>query len=106
MAPPDPDFAAAAADFKKGGWVVSLLGVAGAMIRLLLSEERYNWVCWVKRAIAGGLVGVVLYFALHGTSIDPMYKSVILSMGGAISPQLFQILDEKLTTLIRKRKIQ
>ena len=106
MASIDPDFAQAAADFKKGGWIVSLLGVAGALIRLLLSEERHNWICWVKRAIAGGLVGIVLYFGLHGTSIDPLYKSVILSMGGAISPQLFQILDDKLTTFIRKKKIK
>lgn len=104
MTSPDPDFARAAADFKQGGWVVSLLGVAGALIRLLLSEDKYHWVCWVKRAIAGGLVGVVTYFALHGAEMDPLYKSVILSSAGAIAPHLFQLVDDKIQNLLSRKK--
>jgi hypothetical protein len=103
MTPPDPDFAQAAADFKRGGWIVSLLGLAGAMIRMLLSDERTKWVCWVKNGIAGGLTGVLVYFALHGSEIDPLYKSVLLSSSGAVSPLLFQFIDEKVRRLIKSK---
>lgn len=103
MSSPDPDFAQAAIDFKKGGWIVSMLGVFGALIKLLLSEQKYGWVIWVKRAIAGGLTGVVVYFALHGTDIDPLYKSVILSTSGALSPQFFQLCEDAIKTLLKKR---
>jgi hypothetical protein len=103
MNSPDPDFVKAADDFKQGGWIVALLGVAGALLRLLISEERYNWVCWAKKLIAGGLVGILLYFALHGTGIDPLYKSIILSSGGAISPQLFQLIEDKIKKYIKRQ---
>lgn len=100
----DPDFAAAAIDFKKGGWLVSLLGVAGAMIRLLLSDKTNHWVVWVKHAIAGGLTGIVVYFALHGSDIDPLYKSVILSSSGAIAPRLFAAIESKIQKLLSSKK--
>jgi hypothetical protein len=102
MSSPDPDFAQAAIDFKKGGWIVSLLGLAGAMVRLLLADKPHHWVVWLKHAIAGGLTGVVVYFALHGTDIDPLYKSVILSSCGAVAPRLFEVVDNKLRCLIKK----
>lgn len=104
MSAPDPDFAAAAVDFKKGGWLVSLLGVAGALIRLLLSDKTSHWVVWVKHAIAGGLTGIVVYFALHGASIDPLYKSVILSSSGAVAPRLFAVIEAQVQKLLSLKK--
>lgn len=104
MNPPDPDLAQAADDFRKGGWVIALLGVAGALIRLLLSEREHHWVVWVKHAIAGGLTGIVVYFALHGANIDPLYKSVILSSCGAMTPRLFELLDAKIRRIIKSLK--
>jgi hypothetical protein len=104
LSSPDPDFAQAALDFKRGGWIVALLGVAGAIVRLLLSEDRFHWVCWLKHAIAGGLTGVVMYFALHGSDIDPLYKSVILSSSGAVAPRLFAFLDAKIKAYIKSSK--
>lgn len=104
MSVPDPDLAQAALDFKKGGWIVSLLGVAGALIKMLLSEHEYSWVVWVKRAIAGGLTGVIVYFALHGSDIDQLYKSIILSSSGAVAPMLFQALEDKIKSLLKLKK--
>lgn len=104
MTSPDPDLAQAAADFRKGGWVIAMLGVAGAIIRLLLSEREHHWVLWVKHAIAGGLTGIVVYFAMHGAAIDPLYKSVILSSCGAMAPRLFELLDAKVRRIIKALK--
>lgn len=100
----DPDLAAAAADFKRGGWLVSMLGVAGALIRLLLAEHNHHWVVWVKHAIAGGLTGIVVYFALHGSQIDPLYKSVIYSSAGAVAPRLFAVAEARIKNLISSKR--
>lgn len=103
MSSNDPDLAAAALDFKRGGWLVSLLGVAGALVRLLLSENKHHWVVWAKHAIAGGLMGIVVYFALHGSDIDPLYKSVIYSSSGAISPRIFAAIEARIKKAISSK---
>lgn len=88
--PPDPDLTRAAADFKSGGWLVALLGALGMAARMILTDERQPVVVWVKKIVAGGIVGVLMYFALHGSSIDPLYKSILFSISGAIAPDIFE----------------
>lgn len=88
--PPDPDLTRAAADFKSGGWLVALLGALGMTARMILTDERQPVVVWVKKIVAGGIVGVLMYFALHGSSIDPLYKSILFSISGAIAPDIFE----------------
>jgi len=31
-----------------------------------------------------------MYFALHGSNIDPLYKSILFSVSGAIAPDIFE----------------
>lgn len=88
--PPDPDLTRAAADFKSGGWLVALLGALGMAARMILTDERQPIVVWVKKVVAGGIIGVLMYFALHGSSIDPLYKSILFSISGAIAPDIFE----------------
>ena len=88
--PPDPDLTRAAADFKSGGWLVALLGALGMAARMILTDERQPVVVWVKKIVAGGIVGVLMYFALHGSNIDPLYKSILFSISGAIAPDIFE----------------
>lgn len=88
--PPDPDLTRAAADFKSGGWLVALLGALGMAARMILTDERQPIVVWVKKIVAGGIIGVLMYFALHGSSIDPLYKSILFSISGAIAPDIFE----------------
>lgn len=90
MASTDPDLAGAAADFKKGGWIVSLLGLAGATVSMLLNEKKKPWVFWFKRIVAGGLTGVIMYFTLHGANIDPLIKAVLMCTCGAVVPELLR----------------
>jgi hypothetical protein len=113
MATTDPDFAAAAQDFKRGGWVVSLLGGAGMLARMLIDDETHPIIYWVKKIVAGAIVGVITYFALYGTELSGLHKSIIMSTAGAGSPELMQwikkrfskgLTDEKETKASRKRK--
>lgn len=93
--PPDPDFAAAADDFRRGGWIVSLLGGAGMLARMLISDESHPIVYWIRRIIAAAIVGVICYFALWGTSMDGMKKSIIMCTAGAFAPEVMEFFRKK-----------
>lgn len=71
--------------------------------RLIFSNEQHKAVVWIKKIFAGILVGVMMYFALHGTSIDPLYKSILHAVSGAIAPELFEkTIYSKLKSLWKK----
>jgi hypothetical protein len=102
MASPDPDFGNAINEFRKGGWIVSLLGALGILARILLAKNKPTLIEGVKKITAGGITGVLVYFALHGTNIDPLYKGVIYSTAGAFAPELFGLLLDKLQKFAEK----
>jgi hypothetical protein len=91
----DPDFRAALDDFKSGGWIVSVLGGAGMVARLLLDDVQHGFMYWLRRTIAGVLVGCLCYFALWGTQLDELKKSIIMSTSGAFAPEIMERLRKK-----------
>jgi hypothetical protein len=113
MTTTDPDFAAAAQDFKRGGWIVSLLGGAGMLARMLLNDESHPVIYYARKIIAGAIVGVIVYFSLYGTDISGLNKSIIMSTAGAGAPEIMEnirkrfakgIINEKETKTSKKRK--
>ena len=105
MTPPPnnpDDYAQALVEFKKGGWIVALLGGLGVLVRWLLSEEDHGPTYWIRRIVAGSLVGFVAYFALYSVEMDGVYKSIILSTSGAFSPELFEYARQKLNATLKR----
>lgn len=92
MNPDDQSLAMLAEEFKKGGWIMAILGGLGMLARLILTNERYSLFVWVRKIIAGGIVGVLAYFAMHGTEMAEIYKSVACSICGSMAPELFEFL--------------
>lgn len=88
----DPDLVGAMADFKRGGWITALFGLAGGLVRMLITDETHPAIWWVRRSIASCLVGVLSYFALWGADIPGIYKSVILATSGMACPELIDII--------------
>jgi hypothetical protein len=83
-------------EFKKAGWLFAVLGGLGALARLILTDEKYNTIKWIRMIIAGSIVGVICYFALHQLSIDPFYKSVICAVSGTFAQELFHQIRNKI----------
>lgn len=92
----DPDLLGATQDFLKGGWVVSLFGGAGMLARMLLTDQSSPVIVWFRKTLAGAIVGVLAYFAVWGQPISGIYKALILSCSGALSPEVFEYLISKL----------
>jgi uncharacterized membrane protein len=94
MNPPDDRLIQTLEDLKKGGWFVAVLGALGAFLRLLLSKDAPKATEWVRRILAGAVMGLLCYFAIHGL-IDPVYEAIAYSVSGAVSNELVKILTNK-----------
>ena len=84
------DFTPAIEDFKRGGWVVALLGGAGMAARMLLTDKDSPWVVWLRRISAGAIVGVLAFFATHGSDLSNLNRSLICSIAGAAAPEVVE----------------
>jgi hypothetical protein len=95
MSPVDPSIIDTAEEFKKGGWIVAVLGALGAIARLIITEERFGWIRWIRKALAGAIVGTLVYFGINFAPIDPIYKGIIYSSSGALAPDIFEWIKSK-----------
>lgn len=91
----NPDFGAAADDFKRGGWIVSLLGGAGMLARMLITDQTSPAIIWARKICAAGIIGVIVYFALHGVDMSGLYKALIMSLSGMASPEVVELVITK-----------
>jgi hypothetical protein len=82
-------------EFKKTGWVFGILGGLGMLARLILTDEKYNTTRWIRKVVAGTIVGIICYFSVQQTSIDPFYKTVLCSVSGSLAPELFNWVRSK-----------
>ena len=96
--PPDPTFTKTIEELKDGGWIVAILGALGAFARLLISDERVPFLIWVRRVSAGGILGVVSYFALHGL-VEPIYEACTYCIIGTFSQEMLQMLKDRVKKL-------
>jgi len=100
MNPDDKTLLGIVDEFKRGGWIMGLLGALGMLARLILTNEKFILFIWIRKGIAGGIIGVLIYLSLYGFDIAPMYKSVICSMSGSFAPELFDAFRKKVLNYI------
>lgn len=83
-------FAQLSDEFKRGGWIMAVLGGLGMLARLILTNEKYSFLIWFRKILAGAFVGLICYFGLFQSGLEEIYKSVICSVAGSIAPELFE----------------
>lgn len=102
--PADPDLAKAADDFKHGGWVVAILGGAGMLARMLLMDEHHPLIYWIRRILAGTIVGVIAYFAVYPLEMSWFNKAIIFSTAGSGSPELLDYFRRRAVSFLEKHE--
>jgi hypothetical protein len=95
---PDPNLTKTVEDLKEGGWLMAILGALGALLRLLISDEEHTWVVWVRRTIAGAIIGIIAYFAVHGL-VPPIYEAVIYSISGTFASEILDVIRRRITRI-------
>jgi hypothetical protein len=82
-------------DFRRVWPTVFSLGGGGALARLLLSKNSPRWSVWVKRILAGCLVGSITYFGLYDANISGLYKALIQSTVGVAAAEAVELVINK-----------
>lgn len=102
MAPQnDPSFADILVEFKRGGWVVSILGAMGVIVRLVFTNQKYAFLVWGRMVFAGACMGCITFFALYGSQIPQFYQSILYSCSGALAPQILEALGRTFKKLTK-----
>ena len=76
--------------FIKGGWIVTLIGAAGMIARLVVSEEESNTSSVLKNILAAMIASSIAWFILEQFEINSMFKALAYGLVGLNSPELLK----------------
>ena len=94
------NFQAAVLAFKSGGWIVSLIGAAAMVGRLLVDEAAdASWQRSLRHVIAAAIFAVIAYFVTFQWELSALNKAIVQGLCGAVAPELV----DWLSTTIRKK---
>lgn len=82
-------FRAAIEAFKHGGWIVSLIGAAAMVGRLLIDDaEEANWRRSAKHIAAAAIFAIIAFFVTFQWEMSAINKAIIQGLTGALAPEL------------------
>ena len=83
------NFQGAILAFKKGGWIVSLIGAAAMVGRLLIDDAAdANWRRSAKHILAAALFAIIAFFVTYQWEMSAINKAIIQGLPGALAPEL------------------
>ena len=94
------NFQTAVIAFKSGGWIVSLIGAAAMVGRLLVDEAAdASWQRSLRHVIAAAIFAVIAYFVTFQWELSALNKAIVQGLCGAVAPELV----DWLSMTIRKK---
>ncbi|MEI6795186.1 MAG: hypothetical protein WCL05_08110, partial [Verrucomicrobiota bacterium] len=83
------NFQTAVLAFKSGGWIVSLIGAAAMVGRLLVDEAAdASWQRSLRHVIAAAIFAVIAYFVTFQWELSALNKAIVQGLCGAVAPEL------------------
>jgi hypothetical protein len=97
--------------FKNGGWVVSLIGAAAMVGRLLIDDASItSWSRSFKHVVAAAIFAIIAFFVTFQWELSAINKAIIQGLAGALAPEivdwLTQTMKEKLGLSRWRRRIR
>ena len=94
------NFQVALLAFKSGGWIVSLIGAAAMVGRLLVDEAAdASWQRSLRHVVAAAIFAVIAYFVTFQWELSALNKAIVQGLCGAVAPELV----DWLSMTIRKK---
>ncbi|MBM3826384.1 MAG: hypothetical protein FJ410_06685 [Verrucomicrobia bacterium] len=93
-------FQTAIAEFKRGGWIVALIGAA-AMVGRLLIDDAAHASLWrsFRHVAAAAIFAIIAFFVTFQWQLSAINKAIVQGLAGALAPELV----DWITGLIRKK---
>lgn len=83
------NFQIAVLAFKSGGWIVSLIGAAAMVGRLLVDESaKASWQRSLRHVLAAAIFSVIAYFVTFQWQLSALNKAIVQGLVGAVAPEL------------------
>jgi len=77
--------------FIEGGWLVSLIGAAGMLARLITSPiKKANWLEYLKKIIVATITTTMAWFLIEQVELSSITKAITYGVIGVISPELIE----------------
>ncbi len=97
--------------FKNGGWVVSLIGAAAMVGRLLIDDASItSWSRSFKHVMAAANFAIIAFFLTFKWELSAINKAINKGLAGALAPEivdwLTQTMKEKLGLGRWRRRIR
>lgn len=93
-------FLTAIAEFKRGGWIVALIGAA-AMVGRLLIDDAAHASLWrsFRHVVAAAIFAIIAFFVTFQWQLSAINKAIVQGLAGALAPELV----DWITGLLRKK---
>ena len=75
-------------EFLEGGWVITLIGGAAMMARLLAAGNKIGIIEQVKKIFVASISATIAWFILEQTDISSLYKAITYGIIGVVSPEV------------------
>jgi hypothetical protein len=97
---PAGGFLSAIAEFKRGGWIVALIGAA-AMVGRLLIDDAAHASLWrsFRHVVAAAIFAIIAFFVTFQWQLSAINKAIVQGLAGALAPELV----DWITGMIRKK---
>jgi hypothetical protein len=76
--------------FIKGGWIVTLIGAAGMIAKLVVSEEENTANSVIRNISAAMIASSISWFILEQFEINSMIKALAYGLVGLNSPEILK----------------
>ncbi len=93
-------FQAAIGEFKRGGWIVALIGAAAMVGRLLIDDAaNASLLRSFRHVVAAAIFAIIAFFVTFQWQLSAINKAIVQGLAGALAPELV----DYITTALRKK---
>jgi NhaP-type Na+/H+ or K+/H+ antiporter len=79
--------------FLESGWMVSIIGAAGMLARLISNPlKQANWTDYLRKIIVASITSTIAWFVVEQMDISSITKAITYGVVGVVSPELIDAL--------------
>ena len=79
--------------FLESGWMVSIIGAAGMLARLISNPlKKANWIDYLRKIVVASITSTIAWFIVEQMDISSITKAITYGVVGVVSPEIIDAL--------------